>query len=440
MIITGNAMFEKIFHFEKYKTNVKIEIVAGFTTFMSMAYILLVNPLLLSESGMPLQAAFTATIWASILPTLIMGFFANLPIALAPGMGVNAFFTYTLVHGMGLDWENALAAVFISGLLFTLVALLNIPKYIMQAVPKELKIAIGVGIGFFITLIGFQNAGITVKNDATMLMLGDLSQIPTLLAVFGLIFTVTLLHKGVKGALLWGILAITFIAILCGVSPAPKGIHDIISTDIPSISPVFLHLQFGQVLKVSFIAVFFSMTMVDLFNAMGTFIGLSSKLGEDENGVIRGLKPATLADATGTLMGSLLGTSPVTSYLESITGITEGGRTGLVAVTCAVLFLVSLVFAPLVQLIPSFATAPCLILVGAFMMQDIREIDFSNIAECLPAFLVIVSMPFTYNIVSGFGLGFISYCIIQTCIGKGKELSPLLWLISLCFLINFIVA
>lgn len=432
-------MFEKLFQFEKYQTNFKIEIVAGFTTFMSMAYILLVNPLLLSESGMPLQAAFTATVWASILPTLIMGFFANLPIALAPGMGVNAFFTYTLVHGMGLSWENALAAVFISGLLFTIMALLNIPKYIMQAVPKELKIAIGVGIGFFITLIGFQNAGITVKDDATMLMLGDLSKVQTLLAIFGLIFTVTLLHKGVKGALLWGILAITLAAAVCGVSPAPHGIEDIISTDIPSISPVFMHLQFGQVLKVSFLAVFFSMTMVDLFNAMGTFIGLSSKLGE-ENGVIRGLKAATLADATGTLMGSLLGTSPVTSYLESITGITEGGRTGLAAITCAVLFLVSLIFAPLVQLIPSFATAPCLILVGAFMMQDIKEIDFSNIAECMPAFLVIVSMPFTYNIVSGFGLGFISYCIIQTCIGNGKKVSPLLWVVSLCFLVNFIVA
>lgn len=432
-------MFEKLFSLQKFKTDVKTEIVAGFTTFMSMAYILLVNPLLLSESGMPLQACFTATVWASVLPTLIMGFFANLPIALAPGMGVNAFFTYTLVLGMGLGWENALSAVFVSGLLFTLAVVFNIPVYIMKAVPKELKSAIGVGIGFFIALIGFQNAGITVKDDATMIRLGDLSDVSVLLAVFGLLFTAALLHKKVKGALLWGILAVAFVSALLGISPAPKGIGDIVSTDVPSISPIFMQLEFGKVLQISFLSVFFSMTMVDLFNAMGTFIGLSSKLGEDKNGIIRGLKPAAFADASGTLMGSLLGTSPVTSYLESITGITEGGRTGLTAVTCAVLFLVSLIFAPLVQLIPSVATAPCLILVGAFMMQDIKEIDFSDITECLPAFLIMVSMPFTYNIVSGFGLGFISYCVIQTCTGRVKNVSFVMWLVSLCFLINFIV-
>lgn len=433
-------MFEKIFCLKKFKTNVRVEIVAGFTTFMSMAYILLVNPLLLAESGMPVKACFTATVWASVLPTLIMGFFANLPIALAPGMGVNAFFTYTLVQSMGLSWENALSAVFVSGLLFTLAVVFNVPLYIMKAVPKQLKAAIGVGIGFFITLIGFQNAGITVKDDTTMLMLGDLSQSSALLAVFGLIFTVTLLHKNIKGALLWGILAVSAVSMVLGLSPAPKSVGDIVSTDVPSIAPIFMQLEFGQVLHVSFISVFFSMTMVDLFNAMGTFIGLSSKLGEDESGVIRGLKPAAFADASGTLMGSLLGTSPVTSYLESITGIAEGGRTGLAAVTCAVLFLVSLIFAPLVLLVPAVATAPCLILVGAFMMQDIKEIDFSDIAESLPAFLVIVSMPFTYNIVSGFGLGFISYCVIQTCIGKMRGVSPVLWLTAFCFLINFIVA
>lgn len=432
-------MFEKIFHLKRFKTDVRTEIIAGFTTFMSMAYILLVNPLLLSESGMPLQAAFTATVWASVLPTLIMGFFANLPIALAPGMGVNAFFTYTLVHGMGLNWENALAAVFVSGLLFTVLTAADIPRYIMQSVPKQLKSAIGVGIGFFITLIGFQNAGITVKDETTMLMLGDLSRPSALLAVSGLVFTTALMHKKIKGALLWGILAVTFLSILFGISPAPTGIKDIVSTDIPSISPVFMQLEFGQVLKVSFLSVFFSMTMVDLFNAMGTFIGLAPKLGEDGSGIIRGLKPAAFADATGTLMGSLLGTSPVTSYLESITGIAEGGRTGLTAITCAVLFLVSLIFAPLILLIPTMATAPCLILVGAFMMQDIKEIDFGDIADCLPAFLVIASMPFTYNIVSGFGLGFISHCVIQTCTGKIKTVSPVLWIISFCFLLNFIV-
>lgn len=433
-------MINKIFHLDKFQTNIKIEIISGLTTFMSMAYILLVNPVLLAESGMPLQAAFTATVWASILPTLIMSFFANLPIALAPGMGVNAFFTYTLVHGMGLSWENALAAVFISGLLFTIIAMFNIPRYIMLSVPKQLKVAIGAGIGFFITLIGFQNAGITVKDDTTMIMLGNLANPSTLLAIFGLIFTVTLMHKKIKGALLWGILAITLVSMLFGLSETPKSIHNIISTNIPSISPTFMQLDFGNVLKVSFLSVFFSMTMVDLFNAMGTFIGLSSKIGENPDGSIRGLKAATIADATGTLMGSMLGTSPVTSYLESITGISEGGKTGLVALTCAVLFLISLVFAPLVELIPTIATAPCLILVGAFMMQDIKEIDFSEISESLPAFLIIASMPFTYSIVSGFGLGFISYCIIQTCTGKIKTVSPVLWLVSICFLINFIVS
>lgn len=431
---------EKLFSLQKHHTTIKTEILAGCTTFMSIVFILFVNPIMLAESGMPLDAAFTATVWASIIPTLIMAFFANLPIALAPGMGVNAFFTYTLVLGMGLSWENALAAVFVSGLLFLILAILDVPKHIMRAIPHHLKASIGVGIGFFIALVGFQNAGLTVADPATMLNLGDMSNQSTLIAIFGLILSAVLLKKHISGGLLWGILAMTGVAMCLGISPIPSSLKDIVSFNIPSLTPIFLKLDFLAIMKVSFLAVLFSMTMVDLFNAMGTMIGLSSKADfEQEDGSIRGLRAAMIADSSGTLIGSLLGTSPVTSYLESITGISEGGRTGLCALTVAVLLFISLIFAPLIQLIPQFATAPALILVGLFMMQDMRHIDLSDMTEALPAFLTIVSMPFTYNIVTGFGLGFISYCIMKSLTGGFREIPLVLWAISLCFLMNFII-
>jgi len=430
--------FENIFSLKKFKTNIRTEIVAGITTFMSIAYILIVNPLMLAESGMPLSAAFTATVWASILPTLIMGFFANLPIALAPGMGVNAFFTYTLVLGMGLSWENALAAVFVSGLLFVILAIIGVPSYIMKAIPKQLKISIGVGIGFFITLIGLQNAGIVVPSPSTMLELGDLSKESTLLALFGLIITTALMVKKVHGSLLWGILGITIISMLIGSSPSPASYKDIISTEIPSLAPVFLKLDFVAIMKVSFIGVILSMTLVDLFNAMATMVGVSTKEGmQNEDGSMRGLKSATLADASGTLMGSLLGTSPVTSYLESLVGIEEGGRTGLCAITVAILFFLSLLFAPLIQFVPVFATAPTLILVGVFMMLDIKNVDFSDFTEAVPAFLTMVIMPFTYSIIAGFAFGFMSFCLIKTFVGRVKEVSPVMWIVSFCFFLEF---
>lgn len=433
-------IFEKLFSLEKYGTNIRTEILSGCTTFMSMVFIIFVNPVMLSESGIPLEAAFTATILASVLPTFIMGFFANLPIALAPGMGVNAFFTYTLVQGMGLNFENALAAVFLSGFLFLGLALFNIPQYIINAIPDSLKISISVGIGFFIALIGFQNTGITISNESTMLGLGDLGSSTTLLGIFGLIFTAVLMAKKVRGSLLWGILAITVFSMLLGLTPLPKSFNDIVSTDIPSLSSIFFKLDFSTITQASFISVILSMALVDLFNAMGTIIGLAPKADMiDDDKKIRGLKRAMIADSSGTLIGSLLGTSPVTSYLESITGISEGGRTGLCAVTVGFLFLFCLIFAPLVSLIPIFATAPTLILVGMLMMSDIHRIDFSDSTEALPAFLTIVGMPLTYNIVTGFSLGFISYCLLKSLTGQFRKISFTVWVIAFCFLLNFII-
>lgn len=440
----SSRLTERLFHLSEHNTTIKTEVLAGMTTFMSMAYIFVVNPAMLAETGMPADAAFAATVWASVLPTLFMAFAANLPIALAPGMGVNAFFTYTLVLDMGLPWQSALGAVFLSGLLFFSLAFTPVPRWIMNSVPQNLKLAIGAGIGLFIALIGFQGAGLVVADPDTLLTLGDMTSLPTALACLGLLLSAALMAFRVHGSILLGILAITALGIGLGGTPAPKHISDIISLDVPSVRATLFSLELLPVLKVSFLSVLFTMTMVDMFNAMGTVIGVSRKAdmietAPDGTEQVRGLKRAMIADSGGTLLGGLLGSSPVTSYLESITGIAEGGRTGLTALTAALLFLICLLFAPVVHMVPGFATAPALILVGALMMQDIRHIDFSDITDALPAFLTVVSMPLTYSIVTGFGLGFISYTVLKTCTGRMREVSVVMWVVSACFALNFIL-
>lgn len=437
-------ILDSLFHLQRHGTTPKTEALAGITTFMSMAYIFVVNPAMLGESGLPPGAAFSATIWASVLPTLFMALVANLPIALAPGMGVNAFFTYTLVLGMGLSWQSALGAVFLSGLIFLVLALTPVPRLIMSSVPQNLKYAISAGIGLFIAFVGFQNAGLVKADPGTIVALGDVSSPSVLLACLGLLLTGVLMAFRVHGGILIGIIITTVVAMAVGATPLPQGMGSIVSMDVPGLGETWMQMELGPVLKVSFLSVLFTMTMVDMFNAMGTVIGLSSKaelveIGPDGKERVRGLRRAMMADASGTLMGGLLGTSPVTSYLESVTGIVEGGRTGLASLVTALLFLACLIFAPAVSLVPGFATAPALILVGALMMQDMSRIQFDDVTDALPAFLTVVSMPFTYSIVTGFGLGFISYVVLKVSAGRIKEVSAVMWLVSLCFVFHFLL-
>ena len=431
-------IINRLFKLKEHGTTLKTELTAGATTFIAMAYIIFVNPSMLADAGMSREAAFAATIWAAALTTLFMGLWANLPIALAPGMGINAFFAYTVVLGMGLPWQTALGAVFISGLVFFLLSITKLRERIIREVPLNLKLARAVGIGMFIASIGLKGAGIIVDDPGTLVALGKISEPATLLSLFGLLVTVVLMQLGIQGAMLLGILGTTVLGMVVGVGPAPAGIGDIMSLDVPSFLPTFLQLDIVAAVKYGLFSVLFTMTMVDLFDTIGTIIGLSRKMGlMKQDGQIEGLGRPLVVDSCGTMLSGLLGTPAVTSYLESSAGVIEGGRTGLTAVTVAVLFLVSLVFSPLVGIVQGYSTAPALIVVGTLMIQEVRNIDFSNMAEALPAFLTIITMPLTCSIATGFGMGFISYVIIRACIGRAKDVSLTMWIVSACFVVSF---
>ena len=431
-------IINRLFKLKEHGTTLKTELTAGATTFIAMAYIIFVNPSMLADAGMSREAAFAATIWAAALTTLFMGLWANLPIALAPGMGINAFFAYTVVLGMGLPWQTALGAVFISGLVFFLLSITKLRECIIREVPLNLKLATAVGIGMFIASIGLKGAGIIVDDPGTLVALGKISEPATLLSLFGLLATVVLMQLGIQGAMLLGILGTTVLGMVVGVGPAPAGIGDIMSLDVPSFLPTFLQLDIVAAVKYGLFSVLFTMTMVDLFDTIGTIIGLSRKMGlMKQDGQIEGLGRPLVVDSCGTMLSGLLGTPAVTSYLESSAGVIEGGRTGLTAVTVAVLFLVSLVFSPLVGIVQGYSTAPALIVVGTLMIQEVRNIDFSNMAEALPAFLTIITMPLTCSIATGFGMGFISYVIIRACIGRAKDVSLTMWIVSACFVVSF---
>ncbi len=431
-------IINRLFKLKEHGTTLKTELTAGATTFIAMAYIIFVNPSMLADAGMSREAAFAATIWAAALTTLFMGLWANLPIALAPGMGINAFFAYTVVLGMGLPWQTALGAVFISGLVFFLLSITKLRECIIREVPLNLKLATAVGIGMFIASIGLKGAGIIVDDPGTLVALGKISEPATLLSLFGLLATVVLMQLGIQGAMLLGILGTTVLGMVVGVGPAPAGIGDIMSLDVPSFLPTFLQLDIVAAVKYGLFSVLFTMTMVDLFDTIGTIIGLSRKMGlMKQDGQIEGLGRPLVVDSCGTMLSGLLGTPAVTSYLESSAGVIEGGRTGLTAVTVAVLFLVSLVFSPLVGIVQGYSTAPALIVVGTLMIQEVRNIDFSNMAEALPAFLTIITMPLTCSISSGFGMGFISYVIIRACTGRARDVSLTMWIVSACFVVSF---
>lgn len=409
---------------------------AGITTFMTMAYILAVNPGILSAAGMPAGAVFTATALASLIATLMMGLVANLPIALAPGMGLNAFFAFTVVLGMGYPWQLALTAVFLEGIVFILMSLFNIREAIIKSIPANIKRAVSVGIGLFIAFIGLQNAGIVVNNDATLVGLGSMGDGKVLVALIGLVLTGVLLAFKVKGALLIGIVATTLIGIPFGVTSIPKGWTPFKLPD----APLFFQFQFDKVLTLDFFIVFFTFLFVDIFDTIGTLVGVTTQAGLiNKNGEIPRVKQALLSDAVGTVAGAALGTSTVTSYIESASGVADGGRTGLTAVTTSVLFGLALLFSPLFLLVPGAATAPALILVGLFMLSPVKDIDLSDFTEAIPAFITMLFMPLTYSIAEGLVFGILSYIFLKAITGKIKEISVVTWVVGAFFVLKHIL-
>lgn len=430
-------MLEKFFGLKENGTSVKTEVLAGLTTFMTMAYILAVNPDILSATGMDKNALFTATALSALVATLVMALVAKLPFALAPGMGLNAFFAFTVVLGMGYSWQFALTAVFLEGIIFLILTAFNIRELIINAIPLSLKHAVSAGIGLFIAFIGLQNAGIIVNNDATLVSLGNMGSPAVLIAIFGIVLIAILLILKVKGALLIGIFAATVAGIPFGVTHMPQGSL----VDVPpSISPIFAQFEFHNVFSVDMLIVLFTFLFVDMFDTVGTLVGVSSKAGMlDSEGRVPRVKQALFADAIGTTAGALFGTSTVTTYVESASGVAEGGRTGLTSLTTAGLFLVALFFAPLFTMVPAAATAPALILVGFFMMSPIQKINFDDFTEAIPAFLTIIIMPLTYSIAEGIVFGMLSFVLLKIFTGKVKDISLVMIVLALLFLLKFFI-
>lgn len=453
-------MLEKFFKLKENGTNVKIEVMAGITTFMTMAYILAVNPNILSASGMDANAVLLATALASFLGTVLMALLANYPFALAPGMGLNAYFAYTVVLNYGYSWQIALMAVFVEGLIFIVLSVTNVREAIFNAIPMTLKSAVSAGIGLFIAFIGLQNAKIVVNNDSTLVSYQnfktDFSSVGmgALLALIGVLITGFLLIKKVKGGILFGILITWVLGILCELiglyQPNPDlGMYSVIPTAFVSFDFSALGNTFGQVFKADFgalksitefIVVIFAFLFVDIFDTLGTLIGVSSKANMlDKDGKLPRIKGALLADAIATSAGAVLGTSTTTTYVESASGVTEGGRTGLTAVVTGLLFLLSVVFSPLFLTIPSFATAPALIIVGFYMIASVAKIDWENMLEAIPAFLCILSMPLMYSISEGIAVGVISWTILHLCCGKTKgKVSILMYVLTVLFILKYI--
>jgi len=427
-------MFEKFYQLKANGTTVKTEVLAGITTFLTMAYILAVNPNILSAAGMDKGALFTATAVASIVGTLAMALLAKLPFAQAPGMGMNAFFAFTVCLGMGYSWQFALTAILLEGLIFLVLNFFNLRAAIVDAIPATLKNAISVGIGLFIAFIGLQNAGIVVKNDATMVQIGDITSGTALLALIGLVITSVLLIKKVKGGLLLGILATAIVGIPMGIT----SFTGIIDTP-PSPAPLFFKFDFSQIFTFNMLIVTFTFLFVDVFDTVGTLIGVCSKANMlDEKGQIPNVKKAFYADAIGTLSGACFGTSAVTTYVESASGVSEGGRTGLTALVTAGCFALALLFAPLFLSIPAAATAPILILVGLMMLEPIKDIDLTEYSEAIPAFICIIAMPLMYSIAEGISLGLLAYVLLNMISGKFKKVSIAMYVLAVLFILNYV--
>ena len=428
-------MLEKLFGFDRNVTRVRTEVLAGITTFLTMAYILAVNPNILSATGMDKGALFTTTVVASAFATLLMAFYAKLPFGLAPGMGLNAFFAYTVCLTMGYTWKFALTAVLIEGLIFILLTVTNLREKIVDAIPVTLKNAIGAGIGLFISFIGLQNAGIIVNNDATLISMGNITSGTALLGMIGLVVTSLLLVKGVRGALLFGILITTLIGIPMGITK-----FDGIFSTPPSIEPIFWQFEWHNIFTKEMIVVVFTFLFVDMFDTIGTLVGVTTKAGMmDKNGKIPHLKQAFMVDAIGTTAGAMLGTSTITTFVESASGVGEGGRSGLTAFVTAVCFLLSLFFAPFFLSVPGAATAPVLILVGLMMVSSVLKVNFADYSEAIPAFICIIFMPLAYSISDGIVLGMISYVLINLLTGKYKKLTIGMYILAAIFVLKFFV-
>ena len=434
---TPPSFVERFFKVREKGSTVRTELLAGMTTFIAMAYILFVNPNILADAGIPKEAAIASTIWIAALASLAMGIFANYPVALAPGMGLNAFFAYYVCGVLGLHWTVALGAVFFSGVLFLILTVGGIRQAIINAVPRDLKYAISVGIGLFIAFIGLKGTGLIVENSATYVSLGHVTAPTTLLSLFGLLLTAALMARNVHGSILIGIFATTILAMILGMTPAPKGITDIVSTSLPHMGETFGQLDLAGAWHYGLVSIIFTFTVVELFDNMGTLIGLTTKAKMVRpDGHIENIDKALTTDAVGTMVSAMFGTSTVTSYIESAAGIAAGGRTGLTAVAAGVLFLAALLFTPLIGLVPAFATAPALILVGALLMSEVGKIDFSDFTNALPVFLTIIMMPLTSSIANGFAFCFISYTVMKLCAGQYKKVSWIMYLVSIAFLIN----
>ncbi len=454
-------MLEQFFKLKDNKTDVKTEVMAGVTTFMTMAYILAVNPSILSAAGMDANAVLIATALASFVGTALRAFLANYPFALAPGMGLNAYFAFTVVLQMGYSWQIALLAVFVEGLIFIVLSLTNVREAIFNAIPMTLKSAVSVGIGLFIAFIGLQNAKLIVNDDSTLLTYQKFAGeefstvgITALLALIGVLITATLLIKNVKGGILLGIVATWVLGIICELVglyvPNPDAgwfstiPHAIVSFDFSAIGNTFgqvFQSDFSSVKILDFVVIMFSFLFVDLFDTLGTLIGVSSKANMlDKDGKLPRIKGALLADAIATSVGAILGTSTTTTYVESASGVTEGGRTGLTAIVTGLLFLLALIFSPLFLTIPSFATAPALVIVGFYMMGSVAKIDFNDMTDAIPAFLCIIAMPLAYSISEGIAIGVISWTIISLISGKAKEkkVSILMYVLTVLFILKYI--
>lgn len=427
---------DQFFSISQKGSSVRTECLAGVTSFLSMCYLIFVVPGMLADTGMPADAAVSATIWITVLATLLMGLWAKFPVGVAPGLGISAFFAYYICGPAGYTWQTGLGAVFISGCIFLLLTITKIRQYIINAVPMDLKYAIVVGIGTFIAFIGMKNCGIIAPDKSTFVTLGNLGHPETLMAICGVFLIGALLALKLRASMIIGIVAITIAGILIGLSPLPSSKNFIPHFSVPR--DLFMQLDLSGALSHGLFSIIFTLTMVDLFDNMGVLIGLAQKAGfMDSNGHIENLDKALLCDSVATMGSAVLGATTATSYLESATGVAAGGRTGLTAVIIALLFTLALFFAPLMAVVPTYATAPVLIIVGALMMQEVVNINFRDFTIALPAFLTIISMPLTFNIATGFGFGFISFVLMKGFTGRFKEVSPFMCAIAFCFGINF---
>lgn len=432
------CMLQKIFGFNKQTMNLRTEIIAGITTFLTMSYILAVNPAMLSTTGMDKGAIFTATALAAAIATLLLACMAKLPFAQAPGMGLNAFFAFTLVQGMGYSWETALAAMFVEGLIFILITLLNVREIILNSIPVNLRYAISAGIGMFIAFIGLKNAGIIESNPSTFVALGHFTPI-SLLAIFGILLSAVLLIKKVKGALFYCILLCTIAGIPLGVTEIPE---NFIPVSMPhSIAPTFCKFDFEGFFTLDMAIIIFTLLFMNIFDTLGTLVGLATKTGiMDKDGHIPHVKEAMMSDAIGTTISSMLGSSTVTTYVESASGIAEGGRSGVTSLITGLLFILALFFAPVFLLIPGAATTGAFVLVGVFMMDSIGKINLSDISEALPAFVTIIMMVLTYSIANGIILGLLCYVLLKLFSGKHKQITLTMYILAILFIIDLILA